>query len=85
MSVVLVLIGFVGGSLSAVWLRSWSPFETFHGVLAAVVLALFVAAGVHGLRLERRRGGSRQAHALLGTLALLGALVAAMAGFVLLP
>jgi cytochrome bd-type quinol oxidase subunit 1 len=80
-----VLIGFVGGSLSAVWLRSWSPFETFHGVLAAVVLALFVAGAVQGLRLERGRGGSRQAHALLGTLALLGALVAAMAGFVLLP
>jgi len=39
----------------------------------------FAAAGVHGWLPERGRGGSRQAHALLG------ALVAATAGFVPLP
>jgi len=84
-AVVLVAIGFVGGCISAVWLRGWSPFATFHGVLGALVLALFAAAGTHGWLLERGRGGSRQAHALFGALALLGALVAAIAGFVLLP
>ena len=84
-AVVLVAIGFVGGCISAVWLRGWSPFATFHGVLGALVLALFAAAGAHGWLLERGRGGSRQAHALFGALALLGALVAAIAGFVLLP
>ena len=84
-AVVLVAIGFVGGWISAVWLRGWSPFGTFHGVLGALVLALFAAAAVHGWRLERGRGGSRQAHALLGAYAMLGALVAAVAGFVLLP
>jgi polyferredoxin len=84
-AVVLVLIGFVGGSASAVWLRGWSPFATLHGVLGALVLALFAAAAVRGWRLERGRRDARQAHALFGALAVLGAAVAAIAGFVLLP
>lgn len=84
-AVVLMSIGFFGGCISAVWLRGWSPFGTFHGVLGALVLALFAAAAAHGWRLERGRGGSGQAHALLGAFAMLGALVAAVAGFVLLP
>jgi threonine/homoserine efflux transporter RhtA len=84
-AVVLLPIGFVGGMASAVWLRGWSPFATFHGVLGALVLALFSAAAVHGRRLERGRRSSRQAHALFGVLAVLGAALAAVAGFVLLP
>jgi hypothetical protein len=84
-TLVLLTIGFVGGWISAVWLRGWSAFETFHGVLGALVVLLFGLTASHGWRLEQGRGGSRQAHALLGALAMLGALVAAMAGFVLLP
>jgi polyferredoxin len=84
-AVILVLIGFVGGCVSAVWLRGWSLFATFHGVLGALVLAFFAAAAAHGWRLERGRRSSRQAHALFGALAVLGATVAAVAGFVLLP
>jgi polyferredoxin len=84
-AVVLVVIGFVGGCVSAVWLRGWSPFATFHGVLGALVLAFFSTAAVHGWRLERGRRDVRQTHALFGALAVLGAAVAAIAGFVLLP
>ena len=84
-AVVLVAIGFVGGCVSAVWLRGWSPFATFHGLLGAIVLALFSAAASQGWRLERGRRDARQAHALFGVLAVLGAALAAIAGFVLLP
>lgn len=84
-AVALVLIGFVGGPLSAVLLRGWSPFATFHSALGALTLALFAAAAVWGRRLERGRRASRQAHALLGGLAVLAAALAAVAGFVLLP
>ena len=38
-----------------------------------------------GWRLERGRRDATQAHALFGALAVLGAAVAAIAGFVLLP
>jgi hypothetical protein len=51
----------------------------------SLVIALFAAAAVHGYRLEKGRRDSRNAHALLGGLAALGAIVAAVAGFVLLP
>jgi polyferredoxin len=84
-AIVLLLIGFVAGPVSAVLLRGWSPFATFHGVLGALVTALFAAAAVHGYRLEGGRREARSTHAVLGGLAVLGAIVAAVAGFVLLP
>jgi Protein of unknown function (DUF4079) len=84
-AVALVLIGFLAGPLSAVWLRGWEPFHSFHGGLGVTVAALFTAAAVMGRRLERGRGSARTAHAWLGALAVLGAAVAAVAGFVLLP
>jgi hypothetical protein len=84
-AVALVLAGFVAGPVSAVWLRGWDAFETFHGVLGLAVAALFLAAAVIGRRLERGRSRAFEAHARLGALAVLGALVAAVAGFVLLP
>jgi polyferredoxin len=84
-AVVLVLAGFVGGPLSAVWLRGWEPFASFHGALGLVVATLFAAAALIGRRLERGRSRAFQLHALLGALAVLGAALAAVAGFVLLP
>jgi hypothetical protein len=84
-AVALILAGFVGGPLSALWLRGWTPFTTFHGVLGLVVAALFVAAALVGRRLERGRSRAFEAHARLGALAVLGAALAAVAGFVLLP
>ena len=84
-AVILVLIGFLGGPISAVWLRGWEPVHSFHGVLGLTVASLFTAAAVMGRRLERGRASARAAHAWLGALAALGAALAAVAGFVLLP
>jgi hypothetical protein len=84
-AVALVLVGFLGGPISAVALRGWEPFTTFHGVLGLAVAALFAAAALVGRRLERGRSRAFEAHARLGALAVLGAALAAVAGFVLLP
>jgi len=84
-AVALVLVGFVGGPLSSLWLRGWEPFGTFHAALGLLAASLFVAAAVLGRRLESARGRPLDAHAALGTLAVLAAAVAAIAGFVLLP
>jgi hypothetical protein len=42
-AVVLVLAGFLGGPISAVALRDWQAFASFHGVLRLAVAALFAA------------------------------------------
>lgn len=81
----MLLLGFVGGPLSAVWLRGWEAFGSFHGVLGLLVIALFAAAATLGHRIEEGASKAFDAHALLGTLALLFAALAAVAGFVLLP
>jgi hypothetical protein len=84
-AVALLLTGFVGGPVSAVWLRGWEPFASFHGLLGLTVAMLFAGAALVGRRLERGRSRAFQAHAWLGALAVLGAALAAVAGFVLLP
>ena len=84
-AVLLLLVGFAGGPVSAVWLRGWESFETFHGVVGLVAAALFAAVGVLGQRIAQRRSRARDAHALLGVLAPLGGALAAVAGFSLLP
>jgi hypothetical protein len=84
-TVVMVLVGFLAGPLSAVWLRGWDVFHSFHGVLGLLVASLFAATAVVGRRLERGRSRAFEAHARLAALAVLGAALAAVAGFVLLP
>ena len=84
-AVVLIALGAAGGPLSMVWLRGRDPFETAHAAVALVALSLFFATAWLGRRLERGRGRSLDAHALVAALALLCAGVAAVTGFVLLP
>ncbi len=81
----LLLAGFIAGPLSVLALRDWQPFGTFHGGLGILVAGLLIATALMGRRLETGRSRGFDAHALLGLLALLGAAVAAVAGFVLLP
>ena len=81
----LLLVGLLAGPPSAVALRAWDPFGTLHGWLGLLVAGLFTAAFVLGRRLERGRSRAFDAHALLGTLAVLAAALTAIAGFVLLP
>jgi len=84
-AVALVLIGFLGGPLSAIVLRDWEPFRTFHSGVGLVAAALFIGTAVLGRRLERGSARPFDAHALLGMLAMLAAAAAAVAGFVLMP
>ena len=84
-AVLLVVVGFVAGPVSAAWLRDWTPFASFHGVVGTLAALAFVAAGLQGRRLEAGAADARNAHAIFGGLALALALLAAIAGFVLLP
>jgi len=84
-AVLLVVVGFVAGPLSAAYLRDWSPFGTLHAWLGVVAAGLFIATAVLGLRLERGSSRAVERHALLGALAILLGGLAAMAGIVLLP
>jgi hypothetical protein len=84
-AVVLVLLGFVAGPASSVWLRAWDLLGTFHGVLGLVVVGLFAAGALLGHRIEKHHAKVFDAHALIGALAVLLAALTAVAGFVLLP
>jgi len=84
-AVLLLLIGFVGGPVSAVWLRGWDAFDTFHAFAGLAAASLFVGAAALGHRIEQGASRSFDRHALLGVLALLFAGLAAVAGFSLLP
>jgi Protein of unknown function (DUF4079)/Eukaryotic cytochrome b561 len=84
-AVVALLVGFAGGPASALWLRGWTPVSSLHGVLGVVAAALFAATAVLGRRLEHGRRAARAAHARTAALAVLAGLVAAAAGFALLP
>jgi hypothetical protein len=87
-AVVLMCIGLLGGPASAVWLRGWAPFQTFHAWLGVLAAALFLAAGFLGMRLARgdlSRAEGANLHGLLGTVGMLAAGLAAAAGMVLLP
>ncbi len=84
-AVVVILVGFSAGPVSAWWLRGWEPFGTFHALVGTLAAGLFAAAAVAGRRIETGTSRAFDAHALLGGLALLLAALAAVAGFVLLP
>ena len=84
-AVAAVLVGFAAGPPSAVYLRGFEPFDTFHSFVGLLAAGLFAAAAVVGHRLSRGRSQARDAHALLGGFAVLLAALAAVAGFVLLP
>ena len=84
-AVVLLAIGFCLGLASAVWLRGFEPLRSFHGLLGALALALFVAAERLGSRLQRGDTAVRELHARLALAAMLIGVMTALAGFVLLP
>jgi hypothetical protein len=81
----LICAGFGLGLASAVWLRGLRFLANAHGLVASTALALFVATGVLGWRLEHGRSRARDAHALVALLALLAAVAAFGTGLVLLP
>ena len=84
-AVVMLLLGFVAGPISWVWLRGGEPLGTFHGFVGLAVAVLLAGAALVGRRIETRRSRAYDLHAVLGGLAILFAALAAVAGFVLLP
>ena len=82
--VALVLIGLIGGVVSSVWLRGWEPLDSFHSWLGLASALLFAVAAMLGRRAGRNREGAAR-HGLIGLFAILTALVAMVAGLVLLP
>ena len=84
-AVVLIGVGFLAGPLSALWLRNWTPFGSFHAWLGILAATLFATTAILGRRLEQGRGRPVEAHAILAGLAVMVAAVAAVAGFILLP
>ena len=82
--VVLALLGFVGGAISSVVIREWKPFELLHGAIGVLVVILFSVTAILGRRAEKGEGDPNL-HGLMGVFAVLAALLAAVAGFVLLP
>ena len=84
-AVILISVGALLGAISSLWLRGWELLRSLHGLLGALVVALFAAAAVLGRRIERGRSRAFDAHARLGLAAFLAAALAGVAGFVLLP
>jgi len=84
-AVVAILVGFALGPTSAVALRGFEPFDTFHGAVGVAVAALFASAAWLGQRIAHGRSRAQGLHALLGALGVLLSALAAVAGFVLLP
>ena len=84
-AVAAILVGFAAGPPSAVYLRGFEAFDTFHSFVGVLTAGLFAAAAFLGHRLAQGRSQARDAHALLGGFAVLLAALAAVAGFVLLP
>ena len=66
-------------------MREEPLFDSYHAWAATTALLLALGAGALGLLLERGHEPVRPLHVLLGSLAVLLSLGAAVAGFALLP
>jgi hypothetical protein len=84
-AVAAILVGFTAGPISAVALRGFEPFDSFHAALGIAVAALLAATAWLGHRIAQGRSRARDLHALLGGLGVLLSALAAVAGFILLP
>lgn len=84
-AITMVAIGFVAGPVSMFLFRDRSVFDSFHGILGIIVLGLFSATGWTGRALSRGDREARGIHRLAAAAAIGSALLAAVAGFVLLP
>lgn len=85
LAIALVATGAVLGPLSMAGLRGRPVFDSFHGVLGLVVAGLFLWTGYSGRALSKGDQAARGLHRLVAAAAIGGALLEAVAGFVLLP
>jgi hypothetical protein len=84
-AVVMLMLGLVGGPVSAFWLRDWTPLQTLHGWLGLTAAVLFGTAAWIGNRILKAQSRAVEAHGWVGLAAALTAALASVAGFVLLP
>jgi len=81
----MISIGFVAGPLSMLFFRGREWFESFHSMLGIIVFGLFVWTGWSGRALARGNREARDIHRIAAGSAIGAAMLAAIAGFVLLP
>jgi hypothetical protein len=83
--VALAVLGWLSGLASMGLLRGKPVFESVHAFVASGSALGFVSAWALGRALERGRERVRPLHAASGALGLFLALIAAIAGFAILP
>ncbi|MCP4004346.1 MAG: DUF4079 family protein [bacterium] len=83
----LLILGCAAGLASQAWLREKPVLESVHSWLVGGTLLAISITATLGLRLEGQpeKRGFRTVHALLGSLGMLLALAAAVAGWSILP
>ncbi len=84
-SLVAIAVGFSMGPLSMILLRDRSAFDSFHSMLGIIVLGLFAWTGWSGRALSHGNREARDIHRIAAASSLGAALLAAVAGFILLP
>lgn len=84
-AIVFVLVGFVLGPSSMVWLRDRPAFDSLHGMFGIIGAGLFVWTGHSGRALARGDQSVRGLHRGVAAASIGVALLAAVVGFALLP
>ncbi len=81
----MVAFGFLLGPASMFFLRNRDPFDSFHGILGLIVLGLFSWTGWSGRALARGKLDAREIHRIAAASSVAAGMLAAVAGFILLP
>ena len=84
-TLILVGVGFLLGPMSMVFLWGRAMFDSFHGTLGLIVLGLFAWTGWSGRALALGNREARAIHRIAAASSVATALLAAVAGFILLP
>jgi cytochrome bd-type quinol oxidase subunit 2 len=84
-AVILLVVSFGLGLLSAVFLRGFKPLDTTHGWLALAAAVCFAGTGLIGTGLTKDKAKRRGLHVAFSLLGLMIGFVAALTGIELLP
>lgn len=84
-TLVMVGIGFLAGPVSMALLRDRDPFQSLHSMLGIIVLGLFAWTGWSGRALKGGNRDARDIHRIAAASSVAAAMLAAVAGFILLP
>jgi hypothetical protein len=80
-----IVVGALGGIATMFFELDRPMLSTFHGMAGFITAATFLAAGRLGRELEAGKNSQRDLHAWTAFVAILGASITLVAGFVLLP